>query len=287
MASMSSARSSVPLYDAHCHLQDARLAPFLPQVLEDLRTLGVRRLVVNGTCEADWHRVLELAATHESIVPSLGLHPWYVKDRTANWLGTLSNLLQSKACAVGEIGLDRWIEGYDLASQERVFVEQLALATDLDRPVSIHCLKAWGRLLEILSAEQRPVAGFLLHSYGGPVEMVRKFADLGAYFSFSGYFAHPRKAKQKEVFRSVPRDRLLIETDAPDMMPPADLQEFALESEPSGPINHPGNIRLVLRYLSEFLEEESAELEMAIEINFRRLFGGSHQNVNCSNSSPV
>lgn len=265
---MNSAGDDLRLYDAHCHLQDTRLSAAWPHTFATLAATGLRKAVVNGTQEKDWDRVLELAATCGQIIPSLGLHPWYVNERTPFWLEKLKSRVSSVRCGLGEIGLDRWIEGYDSALQEEILLQQLSLATALNRPVSIHCLKAWGRLLEILQNKPLPPTGFLLHSYGGPLEMVPQFAKLGAYFSFSGYFAHARKAKQREVFRHVPIDRLLLETDAPDMLPPPELQEFPLAEG----VNHPGNIRAIYRFAAELMNMPVEELAGRVELNFRRLF---------------
>jgi TatD DNase family protein len=258
--------TNLRLYDAHCHLQDPRLAA--PEFIEELAPIGVQRVVVNGTQETDWARVLELAQKHTLVLPSLGLHPWYVADRSPDWLSKLSDSVRSENCAVGEIGLDRWMDNYDLPAQEQVFVQQLALAASLNRPASIHCLKAWGRLLEILESELRPATGFLLHSYGGPAEMIPKFADLGGYFSFSGHFAHARKEKQREAFRRVPIERLLIETDAPDMPLPEELQQFTTGTR----TNHPANIRAIYNYASDFLTIPADKFAHQVEQNFLRLF---------------
>jgi TatD DNase family protein len=260
--------SHLPLYDAHCHLQDGRLHASLPGILADLKAVGLQKAVVNGTRESDWDEVLQLAASDSRMIPLIGLHPWYVKERSSAWLVKLEAGLHSEKCAVGEIGLDRWVENFDSASQEEVFLQQLELASSANRPVSIHCLKAWGRLLEILTAHKRPSTGFLLHSYGGPVEMVGAFAELGAYFSVSGYFAHVRKGKQREVFRHVPSHRLLIETDAPDMGLPGELQEFRI----SGELNHPANIRAVYKFAAEMLDKPLDRLATEVEANFQRLF---------------
>jgi TatD DNase family protein len=273
---MSGQTASLSLYDAHCHLQDRRLRAFLPRVTQELPALGVRGMVVNGTCEEDWPTVLELASEHEFIIPSLGLHPWFIKERTSAWIATLQNAVRSSHCAIGEIGLDRWIGGFDSADQEKVFIEQLALGAELNRPVSIHCLRAWGRLLEILTTENRPKTGFLLHSYGGPPEMVAKFTDLGAYFSFSGYFAHERKTKQRDAFRRVPLERLLIETDAPDMSLPSNLERFKLDGSSGEMLNHPANLVVVYEYLATMLELDSLALAGALQQNFCRLFRPSN-----------
>lgn len=264
--------ASAGFYDAHCHLQDHRLAPFLPEFFAAAEKLNIRRMVVNGTREEDWPAVLELAAAHPSVIPSLGLHPWHVGSRSGDWSQRLEKLAAAHACGIGEIGLDRWIEGYDSPAQEQAFVEQLRLAARLNRPASIHCLRAWGRLLEILSGEPRPACGFLLHSYGGPAEMIHSFCDLGAYFSFSGYFAHPRKQRQRDVFRSVPTDRLLIETDAPDMLPPGELRALSVAAD-GEELNHPGNLPRVYRFAAEFLARPVEELAATVEASFQRLFG--------------
>ncbi|MBI5775633.1 MAG: TatD family hydrolase, partial [Verrucomicrobia bacterium] len=205
------------LYDAHNHLQDERFGGRQAALLDACRAAGLTRMVVNGSCESDWPDVQRLARTFPEVLPSFGYHPWYLHERTANWLDVLKHFLDDTPGAViGEIGLDRWKPGLAYDGQEEAFTAQLALATERNLPVSIHCLQAWGRMHELLRAGPRPARGFLLHSYGGPAEMVAPLAKLGAYFSFPGYYAHERKARQRETFKLVPADRLLIETDAPD-----------------------------------------------------------------------
>lgn len=191
-------------------------------ILPAVRREGVARMVVNGACEADWPDVLALAERHPEIIPSFGYHPWYVRECSETWQERLLFFLDQAPAGVGEIGLDRWVKGHDVARQQAVFRWQLRVAAERNRPVSIHCLQAWGDLLEILREGPLPSCGFLLHSYGGSVEMLKPLADLGAYFSFPGYFAHERKTRQRETFRHVPPDRLLVETDAPDQLPPED-----------------------------------------------------------------
>lgn len=246
----------IAIYDAHNHLQDERIAARAGE----LRVAGC---VVNGTREEDWGRVAELARRFDWVIPSYGLHPWHAAGRSREWLKKLRGLLEGnpRAC-VGEIGLDRWMENPDLADQERVFWEQIELAGELRRPATIHCLKAWGKLEELL-----PVGRYLLHSYGGPAEMIAGFAKKGCWFSFSGYFAHERKARQREVFKRVPIDRLLIETDAPDMLPPDELRV-----EKSGEANDPRNIELIYRYAGELFGIREEEFARRIGENFRRCF---------------
>lgn len=271
----SSASDPIPrLYDAHNHLQDERLTPHLDEILKSLPTVGIHRMVVNGSCEQDWPQVLELSRKIPSVIPSFGYHPWYVKERTPQWRETLIGFLDSAPSAIGEIGLDKWIRDHDLPQQEEVFVWQLRLAAERNLPVSIHCLQAWGSLLEILKREPRPQCGFVLHSFGGPRELIRPLADLGAYFSLPGYFAHDRKERQRETFRHVPTERLLIETDAPDQSLPTELVEFPLPEGSEGkPVNHPANLRGVYRFAAKLLVMSEEELALKVENNFKNVFG--------------
>jgi TatD DNase family protein len=261
-------------FDAHNHLQDERLAPFLEEIVAAVEREGIRAMVVNGSAEADWPAVAALADRYPWVVPSFGYHPWYVKERTADWQANLLRFLDRARGAVGEIGLDRWVKDHDLALQEELFVWQMGVAAERNLPASIHCLQAWGRLLELLRAGPRPARGFVLHSFGGPKEMIAPLAELGAYFSLPGYFALERKVRQRETFRLVPRDRLLIETDAPDQLLPEERTAYPLRDPGTGkPINHPANLGAVYRFAADLLNEPVETLATRVEENFRGVFG--------------
>src|SRR5437879_3006508 len=135
---------SLPLYDAHNHLQDERLKPYRESIMAEVAKEGIVQMVVNGSCEADWPEVLEVAR-YKQVIPSFGYHPWYVKERTADWQSALLRSLAKLPSAIGVIGLDRWIKDLDFAQQEEAFVWQMRLAAERNLPASIHCLQAWGR----------------------------------------------------------------------------------------------------------------------------------------------
>ncbi|MFO1500998.1 MAG: TatD family hydrolase [Verrucomicrobiota bacterium] len=260
-------------HDAHNHLQDERLRPARAEILAALRREGIARMVVNGSCEEDWPEVMSLARSCPEVIPSFGYHPWYVRERSPEWQGRLLQFLDAVPSAVGEIGLDRWIKDHDLAEQEEVFVWQLRTAAERQLPVSIHCLQAWGRMLEILEREPRPRCGFVLHSYGGPAEMVEPLAKLGAYFSLPGCFALERKVRQRDAFKRVPPDRLLIETDAPDQNLPAERVAYPLTDQSTQkPINHPANLPAVYRFAAELRNTSLEALTDQVGQNFQRLF---------------
>jgi TatD DNase family protein len=264
----------VRLYDAHNHLQDGRFAGQQTGLLAACEKAGIARMVVNGACESDWPGVLALARQSPLVLPSFGYHPWYLDKRTPDWLNQLQHFLDQTPSAVGEIGLDRWKPGLPYEHQEEIFLAQLRVAADRNLPVSIHCLKTWGRLHELLRDHPRPARGLVLHSFGGPREMIPALTRLGAYFSFPGYFLHERKLRQREAFRQVPLERLLIETDAPDQPLPEGMILHTLTDFAGRPLNHPANVAAVYQGLAGCLGEGVEFLAARVEENFRRVFGG-------------
>jgi TatD DNase family protein len=264
----------VEYFDVHNHLQHAWLAPYRSSIVAELERQGISGAVVNGTTEQDWSEVAALAAAHAWVYPSFGLHPWFVAQRTKQWRENLRQRLDLGPCALGEIGLDRWQEPYDLEDQSEVFRWQLRLAAERNLPVTVHCLKAWGPLLDILRTEALPRKGFLLHAYGGAPEMIFELVELGAYFSFSGYFLHPRKTAIRAMFAQIPLERLMVETDAPSMPLPVDAIRFPLPEAPEGePINHPANLFTIYEALARIRQMSVGDLAESVGQNFRRLFG--------------
>ena len=261
-------------FDAHNHLQDQRLDAHRGTIVSELPALGLVQAIVAGSGEEDWAAVAALAEAQAWVRPSFGVHPWYVGEQSSEWLVHLSEWLRRYPRAgVGEIGLDRWIANADVPLQVQMFRQQWQLAAQQQRAVTVHCLRAFGLLEETLGSLPRLQRGFLLHSYGGPAEMVPAFVRLGAYFSVSPYFLHERKAKQWATFAQVPLERLLIETDAPDMWPPTPLNPLPLLDEQGRELNHPANIVLMYEHVARLRGMALNELKEQVETNFVRLFG--------------
>lgn len=182
-------------FDAHSHLS-------VPSTGE-----GVR--VVCGTREGDWGAVLERATADASMIPMLGLHPWFVGEAEAGWEGRLEALLRAHRAGVGECGLDRARTGSGLEAQVAVLRAQLRLARTLNRPVALHAVRAWGPLLDLLRAEGLPSCGGLVHGFAGSVETARALQALGLHLSFSARSLE----RHPEALRATAPDRLLLETD--------------------------------------------------------------------------
>ncbi len=251
------------LFDAHNHVQDDRLFPDVAAVMERARAAGVTAMGVKGCREADWPRVVELAKTYEGVHPSFGLHPWFIAERSPDWRATLEKmLLEHPAAAVGEIGIDHAIDDRDDAEQETVFLAQMELARTLNRPVSIHCRRAWGRLVELLDQFGELPRGLLIHCFGGSAEIAVELVKRGGYISFSGSITRPNARKAGPAIRAVPDDRILIETDAPDILP----------TTAPGPLNEPANVRFVLEKAAELRGVSQEALAELTYQNARRFF---------------
>lgn len=251
------------MQDAHNHLQDRRFDGIRKEVVATMGDAGITRCVINGTSPDDWPHVARLADQYpDMVVPSFGLHPWH--QPTERWTEQLIEYIDTvpNAC-IGECGLDRWIKGFDIELQTKVFCAQLKIATERNLPLSIHCLKAWGQLIDILESHPTPERGFLLHSYNGSAELVPRLSALGAYFSFSGYFLRADKQKTRDTFQQVPSSRLLFESDAPDMLPPGPFIGYPLPDQ----VNHPANLCRIVREAATFLDTKE------VADNFTRFFG--------------
>ena len=260
-----------PLFDAHCHLQDAQLASVLPDL-----PLSVRGWIVNGTSPDDWDAVAVLADRDSRVVPAFGLHPWCVNPVNAErFTEKLQGYLQKFPNAhVGEIGVDRWKTGLDEALQVEALAQQLEIAAEFERPATIHCLKAWGMLEEAWAKARGVPKVVLLHAFNGSKETAHVWMKRGAYFSYSTYFLHERKAPTREVFRYLPIERLLVETDAPAMSPPV---EFCVELgglNPDDAINHPLNLSVAYQSLADVRGLVLDALVSMISENFLRFIKG-------------
>lgn len=255
--------------DAHNHLQSDRLGN-PAEIICSMKEAGVMKCVVNATREEDWTAVTTLAENHSDfILPAYGIHPWYAHTAMPGWEDRLRHLLsENPRSSIGECGLDQWIDHPSIEQQLPVFHRHLEIARELDRPVTIHCLKAWDVLFDSFLIHPPPDR-FLMHSFGGSIEVARRLIPLGAYFSFSGYFLHPRKSKTLGMYHQLPLDRILVETDAPDMLPPPDIVSHSLPQE----MNHPANLPNIAKALASSLGLSSDQLARQTGSNFLSCFG--------------
>lgn len=252
-------------FDTHCHLQDGRFQPNLDAVIHRAHGAGVTHLVCCGTRPTDWGAVRNLAQTHSAVLPMLGLHPWYVHEAPSGWLEQLSTQAQARDIGIGECGLDFAIEQPDRALQESVFRAHVRLACALNLPLSIHCRRAWERLIAITREEGLPPVGAVVHAFSGSAEIARELQALGYYLAFGCSLTNPENHRAAKAVAAVAADRLLFETDAPDIPPYGSAK---------GTLNEPINIRLSLEAAARVRNTEPSALAACVYLNSQRVFGG-------------
>lgn len=253
------------LFDAHTHIQDPRLFPVRDEVIERSLAGGVEKIMCCGTHEADWADVLEMASRYKSVVASFGLHPWFIEGRSPDWCDKLEELIKNSSACIGEIGLDRMVPNRNDLEQEKVFIEQLKLSHKYQRPVSLHCRKAWGVMPGLINKNGGLPFGGLVHSWSGSVEMVKVFEKMGAYISFSGSVTRANNKKAHQACKAVAKDRLLIETDSPDILP----------SDVDAELNEPVYLKKVLEKVASIRGEKKEDIALYTFENALRLFEGN------------
>ena len=210
--------------DAHCHLDVEDFAADRDAVFERAHRVGVRGFVVAGVGPEAWGAQRTLAA-RPGVKWTAGLHPVAVADG-ADVDAALAALPQAfvgahAAVGVGETGLDRRAaHAPTLDRQEAAFRAHLAFARERNLPVVLHLVACYAPALDLLRRDGLPPAGGMVHAWSGGPELVRDFCALGLHLSVAGLVAHPRSRRLRAAAAAIPFDRLLIETDAPDMAPP-------------------------------------------------------------------
>lgn len=204
------------LVDTHCHLDDASFDADRPQVLAACAQAGVRRIVVPGVTADGWDKLLVLCRQQAGLYPALGLHPMYLDHHRAEHIPRLAEQIeQQRPVAVGEIGLDYYIDKPDRDRQESLLREQLKLARRFELPVLLHCRKAHDQLLKAL--REIPVRGGIAHAFNGSLQQGMQYVELGFKLGFGGMLTFERSSKLRKLARELPLEALVLETDAPDM----------------------------------------------------------------------
>ncbi len=208
------------LFDTHCHLCDERFEGALDAVFEAMRAAGVELAVNVGDGAAEAQPAFELAAAHPGLYAATGVHPQDVLRFDEATLARLRRCMAlPKAVALGEIGLDYYYDNAPHALQLDVFLRQLVLARELERPAIMHIRDAHGDATELLRAHRAELPAGVMHCFSGSVETARTYLDMGFYISFAGAVTFKNAARLPEVARYVPADRILVETDSPYMAP--------------------------------------------------------------------
>lgn len=259
------------LVDTHAHLDSSRYDKDRAAVISRAREAGVTQTItIGGSLEAS-RRAVALAQEYPFLYAAVGIHPHNAVDLNGTTLAELRELAQQpKVVAVGEIGLDFYRDLSPRDVQRRAFQAQLAWAAKLGKPVVIHDRDAHQKVLEILAdwaagQAHSPLAGRLgvLHTFSGDLSMAERAIELGFYLSISGPVTYQNARDLPEVVRSVPLERLMVETDCPWLAP----------HPHRGKRNEPAYIRLVAEQIAALRGIDLAKVAQVTTANARHLFG--------------
>jgi len=238
------------LVDTHCHLDAAEFDADRDGVVEAAKKAGVAALVLPAVERANFDAVLALGRRYPCCVPVLGIHPMYVEHSSPEDLGVLRQLLATaRPAAVGEIGLDFFVDGYDAARQEWFFAEQLKLAREFDLPVLLHVRRAQDAVLKHLRRIR--VRGGIAHAFNGSRQQAEEFIKLGFKLGFGGAMTYPPALRIRELAATLPINAIVLETDAPDIPP---------EWMGKGGRNSPEQLPRIAQVLAELRGVKMAEL---------------------------
>ena len=251
----------IELFDSHCHLDAPPFDPDRPAVVARARAAGVTRQLVPAVDRAGWEKLRDLCAADDGLLPAYGLHPMYLDQHQPGHLDDLARwLADERPAAVGECGLDHFVPDLDPETQRYYFLGQLALARDFDLPVVLHARRA---VDEVITALRR-TGGLrgVVHSWSGSEEQARQLFDLGFHLGIGGPVTFERAQRLRRTVATMPIERLLLETDAPDQ-PGVDHR---------GARNEPAYLPEVLAVVAALRGESPGHVAAATTANAARLF---------------
>jgi len=256
----------VELIDTHTHLDFPDFDLDRQALLDESRALGVRQMVILGVYQSNWQRVWDLVQSDPDLHAALGLHPVYLDDHRPEHLAELGDWLTRLAghrqlCAVGEIGLDYFIETLDRKRQQALFEAQLQLATDFNLPALIHVRRSHAAVIATLKRFKLKRAG-IIHAFAGSQEEAREYIRLGFKLGLGGAATWPQALRMHRVLARLPLESVVLETDSPDMAP----------AMFPGQRNSPAHLPAICGALADIMAISPKQLAAASTANARELF---------------
>lgn len=255
------------LIDSHCHIDVPEFDADRDAVLASCARDGVGAIVVPGIRLADFASLKAVCDESVQLHAAYGLHPVYLNEHRAGDVAALGDWLErEQPLAVGEIGLDFFIDVLDRERQQKLFEQQLTLARDLDLPVLLHVRRAHDAVLATLRRFRLPRGG-ICHAFAGSPEQAAQYLKLGFLLGFGGAATFDRANRLRRTFRELPLDAIALETDAPDI-PPAFVAR--------GGRNSPEFLPRIAALLAELRGLPVAEFARATSANVRRVLDLPH-----------
>lgn len=206
------------LIDSHAHVSDTQFDTDRNEVLYRAFKSGLKYILEVGCEPPLWDKVAELSK-QERIFSMFGVHPQDADKWNEELFSKLKNLLSNKKCiAVGEIGLDYHYEGYSAEKQKDIFVKQINLALEINKPICVHCRDAYDDMVTIFK-NLKVIPKGVIHCFSGSWEQAKVVLDMGFLIGIDGPCTYPKSNKLKKVIENTPLDKILVETDCPYLAP--------------------------------------------------------------------
>lgn len=240
------------LIDSHCHLDYPPLSDEADALIARGVAQGISRIVVPATTAARWPALADFVRPRPALALALGLHPIYLDEHTTAHIDSLADWVQQDSpCAIGEIGLDYFVDTLDRDRQQQLFEAQLAVAEQAKLPVILHVRRSHDATIATLKKRKFSQGG-IVHAFAGSAEQAREFIRLGFKLGFGGVMTYESATRVRKLAATLPLDSIVLETDAPDMKP-ADWPD-----EHNSPLALLGNFQALCRLRSEPPEQIAA-----------------------------
>ena len=260
------ATSEIPaaLVDTHAHLDEEAFDPDRGDVVARAAAAGIVRIITIGTTADTSRRAVEVAATFPAVFAAVGIQPNYVAQAKAGDWEIVERLAAApKVVAIGETGLDRYWDYAPFDVQVDYFHRHIILSQRLGLPFVVHCREAESETVAELqiAAARGPLHG-VMHSFTGSLDTARACLELGLYISFAGMVTYKKSQALRDLVKELPRDRILVETDAPYLSP-----------QPArGKRNEPAYVRMTADVLADLIGVGKDEFARQTTANACRLF---------------
>jgi TatD DNase family protein len=251
------------MIDSHCHLDHEPLLENLTDVVNRAKEIGITKLLTICTTLDSFERIKTIVETDRMIYGTYGIHPHETENNTVNKNTIIKAVKENnKIIGVGETGLDFFYNHSNRDKQISSFKAHIEASIELNKPIIIHSRNAESETFDILNSYKNSELKILMHCFTGSLEFSKKLLTLDAFFSASGIITFKNSVGLQDTFKTIPLEKLLIETDSPFLAP----------IPMRGKKNEPSFIKYTLEKLSILKETTVEEMSFLTTNNFNKLF---------------
>ncbi len=253
------------IIDSHCHLDNEKLQPRIMDIINSANKSNVKYLLTICTDNLSFTKIINILNAYKNVFGTYGIHPHETskyKDLTIDKIKK-QLLKHDRVIGVGESGLDFYYNHSDKDIQKSLFIKHIRSCQETSKPLIVHSRNAEKETLDILTSEKKNRNfNVLMHCFTGSKNFAHNLLDIDCYFSASGVITFKKSAELANTFRSIPNNKILVETDSPYLSP-----------EPlRGKVNEPCNIIHTVKFISVLKETTQEDVENFTTSNFKNLF---------------